>query len=131
MADMTRERKEAQEALAEIKEDYWEDDGHGNLTQWCQCVLSSIDLAISDMKRVEELERENENQARLFEQQAEIINNNNVCIAELEKSYLLLKDGIEKVKAEIETLANTDFIPGTFVNGVTECKDIIKKYLGA
>ena len=55
MADMTRERKEAQEALAEIKEDYWEDDGHGNLTQWCQCVLNSIDLAISDMKRVEDL----------------------------------------------------------------------------
>lgn len=58
--------------------------------------------AIAEMKRVEELEAENKR----------------------------LKAGIEKVIAEIEELADKDFIVGTYVEGASECLYIINKCLG-
>ena len=128
MADMTREV--AIERLKSLKITHIGDFG------WDTRGIKALEMAISDMKRAEELENENKDLkseldfktvSKVREREMEIANE---VINKLEAENKRLKDGIEKAKAEIEGLANTDFIPGTFVNGVTECKDIINKYLG-
>jgi len=130
MSDMTRE-----EAINECYQ--WLQDIHiyccasKHLDEQDKRQMEMLNMAVSDMKRVEKLENENKSHAQLFEQQAEIIKNNNAYIAELEKSYLLLQNGIEKVKAE---LSKTDFDFGDFYDNTEEIRKIImnvfSKHLG-
>lgn len=120
VTDMTREK--AIDTLKRLKITHMGDFG------WDITGAETLDFAISDMERVEQLEAENKRlKEDLSRWQEGEWNNCEECCNRLAYKLAELRDGIEKAKAEID---NSRTISLTYNTALDDCLSIINKHLG-
>lgn len=130
MADMTREQaiNYLYEWLQEAKA-YC--DGAKHVDEDSEKEMEVFDMTISDMKQVKELEAENERLKEMVESLNTKTIGREIAIRGLMTANKRLKEGIEKVKAEIK---HTDFDMLDYYDNTEYIQEkvltIINKYLG-